>query len=126
MDTMRAFAMGIANRGREQKVFDWDRAARRIKETGARSAEAGLAMDWDSTGGRILADGQPVIREQTYTYLASTWATPLLVLDGEEEQCYRMASDTPKWGASTYWPESALTILRGNSGSGDPSQGTDR
>ena len=27
MDTLKAFAMGDANRGKEQMVFDWDKAA---------------------------------------------------------------------------------------------------
>ncbi len=109
MDTLSAAARGEANRGREPMVFDWDRAARRIRETGATEASAGLASDWEWTGGYILRDGQPI--HDDYTYLASTWATPELDLDGVTEDCYRMASETPGWGPDTKWPDSALTIL---------------
>lgn len=110
MDTLSAFAMGQANRGKTPKVFDWDRAAQLIKERGAESASAGLANDWESTGGPILRDGKPVDADDTYTYLASTWATPVLSIDGEHVDCW---VHTDKWDSSTYWPESALKILAG-------------
>ncbi len=74
MDSFIAFAMGMANRGKPMMVFDWDKAAKRIKETGARQASAGLAGDWEYTGGEILVDGKPT--NDGYTYLASTWAVP--------------------------------------------------
>jgi hypothetical protein len=110
MDTLSAFAMGEASRGRALKVFDWDRAAQLIKEHNAQSASAGLSGDWEWTGGLILRDGKPVDAEDTYTYLASTWATPELHLDGESYDCWL---HTDKWDSSTYWPESALKILAG-------------
>lgn len=111
MDTMQAFAMGQANQGKELKVFDWEEATRRIKASGATSAWAGLAGDWEWTGGRILAEGVPVPQEDTYVYLASTWATPELDLGDGPEDCYRMQSKTPGWDAGTYWPQEALNIL---------------
>ena len=85
MDSISAFAMGEANRGKPAKVFDWDRAARRIKETGATHAAAGLSGDWEWTGGDILRDGKPIPEDDTYVYLASTWATPELQIDGHVE-----------------------------------------
>jgi len=114
MDTMSAFAMGEMYRGNEQKVFDWDRAARRIVETGCKNASAGLANDWEWTGGEILRDGKPVPQDETYTFLASTWATPELSLDGDVEDCFIMRSKSDGWNSGTYWPESALAILRGD------------
>lgn len=111
MDTISAFAMGAANRGKELMVFDWEKAARIIKERDAKSASAGLAGDWEWTGGRILDDGEPISREQTYTYLASTWARPELEIDGETVECWRMESDSPGWGSDTFWPPEALLIL---------------
>lgn len=111
MDTMRAFAMGEANRGKGSMVFDWDKAARLIVEKGATSASAGLSGDWEWTGGEIFEDGKPVPREDTYTYLASTWATPELEIDGDYIDCFRKESETPGWDSGTYWPESALAIL---------------
>lgn len=50
-----------------------------------------------------------------YTYLASTWATPVLSYkDGEVElefPCFVMEHDT-EWNEKTKWPESALKILK--------------
>lgn len=95
-------------------VFDWVQAAQIIKERGAKTASAGLSGDWEWTGGKILADGKPIPKDETYTYLASTWAPPELEVDGEIIDCYRMASETPGWGSDTYWPDEALAILTPN------------
>ena len=111
MDTMTAYAMGAASRTKECMVFDWDKAARLIVERGAVSASAGLAGDWEWTGDKILSHGKP--DEDCGAYLASTWATPELEIDGDTVECFRMASDTPGWHANTRWPESALAILAG-------------
>ena len=65
----------------------------------------------------IFRVGKPV--KNVYTYLASTWAVPELVLvfeDGLQEtmDCYKMQSEVPKRGAATKWPTSALAILVGS------------
>ena len=109
MDTLRAFMMGVANRDRELMVFDWDKAARIIKERKPKVAAAGLRNEWEYTGGEIYGNGKPV--KDTYTYLASTWAIPELDVDGDVIECYRMESDTPGWDSDTKWPKSALDIL---------------
>jgi hypothetical protein len=111
MDTMIAFAMGEANRGKELKVFDWEKAARLIRERSPKSVWAGLAGDWGWTGGQIYSDGKPVPKEDTYTYLSSTWATPEIDIDGEVMDCFKMQSETPGWDSGTYWPKEALNIL---------------
>lgn len=112
MDSMLAFARGQVNKGKTQMVFNWDKAAKIIKETGATEAGAGLSGDWEWTGGRILANGKPIPKEDTYTYLASTWAIPELEVDGDVINCFIMADKTD-WDSETYWPESALKILDG-------------
>lgn len=112
MDTMSAFAMGEANRHKELMVFDWDKAAAILKERNAQTAEAGLASDWEYTGGVILLDGKPLSKDESYTYLASTWATPQLEVDGDVIDCYVMQSNT-EWDEKTFWPESALAIFNG-------------
>lgn len=109
MDTMKAFAMGEANRGKELMVFDWDKAANLIKEKKPIEASAGLSGDWDWTGGTIFKNGKNVL--DSYTYLASTWATPELDLDGEIFECFKMESETDGWDSGTKWPESSLKIL---------------
>lgn len=115
MDSIAAFAMGEANRGKELMVFDWDKAAKLIKERNAQSASAGLQSDWEWTGGCILDEGKPVPEEDTYVYLASTWATPEIEIEGKVYDCFIMESKVPKeWGdnyAKIYWPKSALKIL---------------
>lgn len=109
MNTFDAFARGAASRGRERKVFDWDKAARLIAERRPREAAAGLASDWEWTGGTIYENGAAT--SDHYTYLASTWATPELDLDGDVIDCFRMETETPGWDEDTKWPESALAIL---------------
>lgn len=111
MDSIAVFARGEANRGKESMVFDWDKAAQIIKERKASHAGAGLSGDWEWTGGDILRDGMPVSQEETYTYLASTWAIPELKIDGEIIDCFKMQSETDNWDSQTYWPESARNIL---------------
>ena len=112
MDTMKAFVMGDVNREKEPMVFDWDKAAQIIKERNAVSASAGLSGDWEWTGGKILAGGKPIPENDTYVYLASTWATPELEIDGEIIDCFKMQSETDKWDSGTFWPESALETLK--------------
>ncbi len=109
MNSMAAFAMGEANRGKELMVFDWEKAALLIKENGFKDACAGLFSDWEYTGGNIFRDGKPNYND--YTYLASTWATPEIEIDGETYDCYKMQSETDNWDSYTKWPQSALDIL---------------
>lgn len=111
MNTLEAFAIGEANRGKELMVFDWDEAARRIKASGCTEAYAGLRSDWEYTGGCIFDEGKPYYNGGAY--LSSTWAVPELEIDGDVEPCYKMQSKTPGWDFDTKWPESALAILRG-------------
>lgn len=109
MNTVMAFAMSQANQGKELMVFDWDKAARLIKERKPKCASAGLRDDWEWTGGTIYKDGKPVMGD--YTYLVSTWAVPELNMDGAIVECFRMKHEVPGWGSKTKWPKSALDIL---------------
>ena len=111
MDIISTFACGKWNRDKALKVFDWEKAALIIKERGAKDASAGLSGAWEDTGGNILKDGVPVPHEETDVYLASKWATPELIVDGDIIACYRMQSETPGWDSDTYWPEVARKVL---------------
>jgi hypothetical protein len=117
MDSMSAFAMGMASEGQPLKVFDWDTAARLIVERSSATASAGLEGDWEWTGGDILRAGKPVAADDTYVFLASTWATPQIELDGDVVDCWLYEDATPGWGSGTYWPESAVAILNGGESS---------
>ena len=108
MDTVSAFAMGMANRGRPLMVFDWKKAAEIIRDENPGLVEAGLAGDWEWTGGIIFRDG--VIVEDEYTYLSSNWATPQIVVDGDSRDCYVMESETD-WHSGTKCPAEARAIL---------------
>lgn len=110
MDTMHAFMLNMASQGCKKKVFDWDKAARIIREKKPKEAAAGLGGDWEWTGGTIYENGNPIMND--YTYLASTWAVPELEVDGETIECWVWENDT-KWDADTKWPKSALEILKG-------------
>ena len=116
MDTLTAFARGEASRDQPAMVFDWDKAASIIRQGRVSGASAGLRDDWDWTGGPILRWGEPVSSEDTYVYLASTWAPPELSMESPDGTvtipCWRYEDETG-WGPQTYWPESALAILRG-------------
>jgi hypothetical protein len=99
VDTLAAFAMGNSNRGKPLKVFDWNRAAALIRDRQAKYAAAGLSGDWEYTGGDIYKEGKPVPEDDTYTYLASTWASPEINVDGDLLPCWRWQSEVPpEWG----------------------------
>jgi len=109
MDTITALMNGMANRGKPLKVFDWRRAAEIIRDERPDHVEAGLAEDWEWTGGVIFSDGKIV--DDEYTYLASNWATPQILINGEYRDCYVMQGETD-WGPKTKWPDDARAILR--------------
>jgi len=113
MDTMSALRMSRVNRGNPIMTFDWVKAATLIREEGAKTAIAGLQGDMEYTAGTIFADGKPVY--DSYTYLASNWATPVLILDDEvdtgvEIPCFVINSE---YDADTKWPPEALKVLKG-------------
>lgn len=117
MDTFSAFARAQANKGNEHKVFDWEKAARLIVERKPATVRAGLCCDWEYTGGDIYRDDAPVPKDDTYTYLASNWATLEIEIDGDTQDCWRYAKDSPGWDAGTYWPAEAMAILAKAKGS---------
>ena len=101
--------MGMTFRGKEEMVFDWEKAANMILKYKPKVAMAGLRDDWNSTGGVIYAKEKPL--SSTYTYLASTWAVPEIDIDGVRYECYKMEHEVPRWNAKTKWPAVALKIL---------------
>lgn len=110
MNTVLAFAMGEAHRNDPLMVFDWDKAARILAERRPDMAMAGLEDDFEYTSGIIWLGGEPYTLD--YTYLASTWAKPLLFIADEEIECWRYEDEVSEWSAKTKWPESALNIVR--------------
>lgn len=109
-------AKAASLKGSTHKAFNWDKAAEIIKEKLKLHpnlvAEAGLQKDWAYTGGSIFENGKPV--NDSYTYLASNWAIPTLILswDGEEQEeidCHIEQND--RFHSETKWDETSLSIL---------------
>lgn len=107
-----AFRNGSIYEGNSQRVFDWDEAARLIQWHKPDKAYAGLIETWRNTGGCIWQDRGIVRAADTYTFLASTWATPVLILDTVVVDCWLWDTET-EWDDKTYYPVSALHILQG-------------
>jgi hypothetical protein len=113
MDALSGYyrAKAAKEAGKDFMVFDWDKAAKLIRERKPEEASAGLRSDWSYTGGVIYQAGDPVTTDNG-TYLASLWAEPELDMDGDVVECWRFQKDSPNWNENTKWPESALEILR--------------
>lgn len=101
------------------KVFNWKKAAKIIKKRKPVEAYAGLKEDWGCTSGKIIEAGKINKQESFCIYLASTWATPVLVIDvlgdGVEEEidCWIRKKNT-EYDSHTYWPKDAKDILKGD------------
>lgn len=113
MDTFDAFIMGEINRHKELMIFDWNTAAEIIRENKPAFAVAGLQGDLEWTAGTIYKNGNAFLDD--YTFLASTWATPVIILDedGDEIPCFKMEGEHPGWNSDTKWPMSSLEKLYG-------------
>ena len=115
MDSLQAFQYGEMNRHKELMVFDWEKAVDIINEGGYKNCAAGLDGYYELTAGRILKDGRPYFDD--YTYLASTWATPQLIVCDENDNyvdwydCYIMQNQTT-WGSDTKFPKEQAERLK--------------
>jgi len=56
-------------------------------------AKARLQHNLEWTCGGVYENGKPVYNG--YIYLASIWAVPLLIMDGEEYERYRRKHEVP-------------------------------
>lgn len=102
-----AFEKGRANKTNQVMVFDWVKAATKIKEVNPKVAKMGLDGDFAQTAKVIFENGKAVINE--YIRTSSTWATPLLILDRRVFICFYFTSkDT--W---SNWTEETINILKG-------------
>ena len=110
MDNFQAFVMGEKHRNQPMMIFDWMKCVKLIKEHNIKNATAGLEGDMEWTGGCILENGKPY--KTDYTYLSSTWATPILVDKdtGTKYDCYVMEGHT-RYNEKSKWPKGALKAL---------------
>lgn len=106
------------SKGATQMAFDWDKAAKIIKEALKSDknliAEAGLQGDWEYTGGVIFKKGKPV--SDSYTYLSSNWANPTLSIEysngfEKEFDCFVKQGENGRFDEDSKWDEESLEIL---------------
>ena len=69
----------------DMKYMDWDKVKKVIEEHPDSVIYAGLREDWTCTSGLIYAKGNYY---NDYVYGASSWATPIVDVDGEEIECW--------------------------------------
>ena len=79
--------------------MDWERAKELIKQNPNSVIYAGLKEDWNNTSGLIFAKGNYY---NGYVFGCSTWATPILDIDGMEIECWtyeetKEGSGKPDW-----------------------------
>lgn len=81
------------------KYMDWKKVQQIVDENPNAVIYAGLQEDWNNTSGLIFAEGKYY---DGYVYGCSTWATPIVDVDGEEIECWTYeeteeGSGKPKW-----------------------------
>lgn len=86
------------------RYMDWNKAMRIIAEHPHATIFAGLMEDWDFTSGLVYDNGTFC---HEYVFANSRWATPILVVDGEEIECWtyekrRIGVGLPYWWGRTY------------------------
>ena len=82
------------------KYLDWAEAQRIVDSHPQSVILAGLFGDWDNTSGLIFANGE---YHYERVYDRSAWATPALLVDGEEIPCYTTKNPTSKAGLPDWW-----------------------
>lgn len=82
------------------KYMDWGKVKEIVKSNPNSVIYAGLMEDWNNTSGLIYAKGKYY---DGYVFGCSSWATPIVDVDGEEIECYTLiekedfTSGLPKW-----------------------------
>lgn len=92
-------------------VFNWDLAAQILRDRNVQTACAGLSEDLEATGAAILHNRNPILGSGAY--LQSKWATPVLIIDGVEHDCWKLARDYIDHAIDKIWPQHALDIFYG-------------
>lgn len=112
MESLKAFARGLASQGERVRTFDWIKAANIIKANPDKDWYAGLSSDLEWTGGKIWDGSEKAIVKNTTTYLSSSWATPVIYdSEGDETDCW-VYQDTVKWNSGTQYPEEFMSIIQ--------------
>lgn len=81
------------------KYMDWNKVKEIVENNPNSVIYAGLMEDWNNTSGLIYAKGKYY---NGYVYGCSSWATPIVDVDGKEIECWtheetKEGSDKPDW-----------------------------
>lgn len=82
------------------KYMDWKKVQKVVDEHPNSVIHAGLQEDWNNTSGLIYAKGKYY---DGYVYGCSSWATPIVDVDGEEIECWIYEETEERDGKPTWW-----------------------
>jgi hypothetical protein len=82
------------------KYMDWKKVQKVVDEHPNSVIHAGLQEDWNNTSGLIYAKGKYY---DGYVYGCSTWATPIVDVDGEEIECWTNEETEERSGKPAWW-----------------------
>ena len=74
------------------KIIDWDELLTQILINDYHFVEVGLKEDWFWTGGNLISDKQ-ITLDKVWVY--SQWATPVVRVDDEVYECWKIANNQP-------------------------------
>ena len=106
MNTLDAYLINHSTPNGHARAFDWARAVKILEERKPDTATAGLSEDMEWTGTIIWKNGKPYREKGDCGFLASRWATPVLICDGAEIECWIPIEDEEIGHyADLRWPE---------------------
>lgn len=88
------------------KYLDWEKAKRIVKDNPKAEIYAGLQEDWGCTSGLIYDNGEYYDGGGCF-YGCSYWATPILMVDGKEIECWTNEPTKEQENVPEWWGEGA-------------------
>ena len=82
------------------RYMDWQKVQQIVNEHPDSVIYAGLQEDWGYTSGLIFAKGKYY---DGYVYGCSSWATPIVDVDGVEIECWTYEETEEKSDKPTWW-----------------------
>lgn len=84
----------------KMKYMDWQKVQKIVDENPDAVIHAGLMEDWNNTSGLIYAKGKYY---DGYVYGCSSWATPIVDVDGAEIECWTHEQTKEGSAKPTWW-----------------------
>lgn len=92
------------------KYMDWKKVQKIVNEHPDAVIHAGLREDWGNTSGLIYARGKYY---NGYVYGCSSWATPIVDVDGEEIECWTHEETEEKEDVPAWWGNGQKFLNKG-------------